>query len=1744
MEEFSHNLTPTVDINQELSIDPNGLDSQMQAALNPPELDKLAPLETISPVVTIAQARATEAKIKFVDSPLLDNYFNSQTTSLSKAEPKISFRESTDINETHTQLNSGKYVPKYRDFIKGTDNENRLALEDSTWDRWRNGIGKFAGKTLVNIVDGTLGTVNGIAQGVAEGNFTAVFDNKFSRYLDDVQTQMDTDMPSYMSQEERNMGFIRSMGTANFWANDVGGGLAFTLGAIGTEAVWAAATGGSSLAVTAPKLALKWGGKGLIKALAKAEAKHVGKISAKGAALAATRGIAETSYRNGAKIFKQYLKTVPIAKGARAFNNARFILTSAGFEAGVEARHSLDESLESFIGSYESELGRPPNSEEMAAFMDEAKSNANTIYATNLALVGGSNFLQFGRIFGLSTGMTKSVSSAAGRIFGQGYTKIDDAGRVVVKALKPSKVQHVLGTTMRILEKPFLEGVVEEGGQSVITNASKNWLASRFNLDSMNKNMDAIDAVKQAFHDAYGTQEGRKEVGIGAIIGLLGGGMSKKPLYNMGITKFGADTKVFEKTAEEFEQSRIHLTESAAQTLEKYLVNNSIDSFTEESLQKAAEGDLTGSTRAFDNAQITKMMYEAQAGMLGESVADFEHLMTHMDLSEMQKSGLDVTEANIKPLKEAMIAEYKQNAEDIQQAFKVAEALDPSIKGTELFSGARDQKENFVRNMVLGAKSARRAQDITNTIEEYVGSTGAGSAMKFYGGLSTAHKKGLGEIRGLNNEIANLQDEFTLLQQTFSTAATKAARTTEDGTINKDSKAKLDRIETLRTTILEKQQTVDALGKTLETKFQAGKFAFGGKFNIMQGSHDELSEGNVVTIGEQLAALEELEKLDEYKKALEANGQKSIADNITNLTKMYRESMEDFRAYNTTYEKMVSQGYGKFKGMSALISDALGTSYKEKEKFISEDAKLINKQIDESGYSDDVKFTLKTVNTILASQNKLLTQKELDEFNKNTETVSDEEYTAFQEDPKAVSPDTINTIVDKLANDKDLTPREIEIRDANIDYVNERVNSIKQVVGDDIEVKETPKTISQKIGELADEYKKRLNRLDNLVNEELAKENPSDEVIKDLAGKIYGVEREYLQKKKELRARPKLRDESNLTKFQKLLVNAIEEIKAATMSWSNYNPMAFKESDIPTERNYSRFKALTIKRTTGTISARELAELENLYTKLNSWAKLQGAGQNGVTISQLLERLALSELYPSEAESIVKELETLGELITEQFAERTKGRYYDVLQSYDRAFVSLKDKVYSIHNLSINGLLNIISNTEEVSVTISKDRKKYSAAGATGWNIPNQAEGKVIKITFAAGEVSIKMGEHGRLEITTQNKEKLEALTNFRMLPLGKHSAYSALMKQVMENGKPVLRSVESDITFENGKYKTDTEAIYELKQDDELTVHVAPNDEYNKALREGKNVDKLNVENNLLIYLKDKKGRIVGVFKGISKFTSVSDKNLPELQAIRQSVLQILENTDTTLTDVKTGITVKVGQVYSGHPNLVLQETEKGAAPILFDINKDSMQSIVGLGYIENGKTKWKGKDIADANEFYVQSILDNSEGKYSGKRTPIVAFKYKGNTVVYPAHLIVKTEDFSSQFDEILDDQQTTMSDKILELQNLVLEHGLDINKYGTFTNEIADQKLEELREELKTINVAPSLDDMMGSKESLSNTIIGNVMLNIDLTNEPLHSPKIRVDYKSTGGMVKPETKIEFEPSPTGTTKTEVDAVKKKC
>ncbi len=372
--------------------------------------------------------------------------------------------------------------------------ENEVRAEDieaytqGTLDKVANGTVKFLGRVGTSFAGSTIGTLYGLAAWAKSGEFRSFYDNDFQDGLDGVNDYLAEEFKHHYTSDPNDWE------VSNFIFDKVFDGLGFATGAVLSGMTGAGVVG---------KI-----GKGIkfTKALKAGAVKELKDLSAKGASKGAIR--------------QATLKVDKLDKIGRNLSQIPQTLvgmtTGAVYESGVEARHAYDEIktelIEGLIVSKsEGGIKYVPSDKELQEINQLAGESANGIFAANMALVGSSNFLQFGRHLGLSFGQTK-------RLLGQKSIAKEAAKRGVDKFAKKgsTKLRGLAAATKR----PIVESQ-EEMLQSVISGTGEEY-AKRKYTDDKTDLTDLLDASLKSFKKTYTSKQGWEEGLIGAIVGGMG----------------------------------------------------------------------------------------------------------------------------------------------------------------------------------------------------------------------------------------------------------------------------------------------------------------------------------------------------------------------------------------------------------------------------------------------------------------------------------------------------------------------------------------------------------------------------------------------------------------------------------------------------------------------------------------------------------------------------------------------------------------------------------------------------------------------------------------------------------------------------------------------------------------------------------------------------------------------------------------------------------------------------------------------------------------------------------------------------------------------------------------------------------------------------------------------------------------------------------------------------------------------
>lgn len=619
-------------------------------------------------------------------------------------DPEIS------LEDSRYRLSSGTWIPKYESYIPGVDNDTRLSRSQGRTEKWMRGLGKFVGKAALYGLGGVIQPFYGIYAGVSRGIFNAVFDNDFTRWLDDQDKKMDYGLAHYYNREERDMNFLQSMTTANFWSNDFLSGLAFTAGAMLSSAVYSGA-GLMNLARTGARAGV---------ALAR-----IGKAAS-----------------DTKKAFGVYLRAARTGRRiGKGLDTLAFLGTSTSWEASVEARSMLMEAEENFRQSYRNAYGREVPYEELMKFRADNANAANAVFAANVGILSLSNIAMFGDMFGMDLGVDKFIKR---NIFGVGAERMDNG---TLRAITPKKWQKVAGNTFNIIKRPVSEGLYEEGLQGVASKSAEDWVESRYNPMAIRQNIGYMEAIKNGFKEMYGSSQGWKEIGIGMIIGSVMGGKTFG-----GIREWSQDMSRNKGMVEAYNTNAGALTTAAVRAIRGSMALNAQLS----GIDTSYESDGRIINKDFSDAVFNRLRYDSEMGMLDDTKENFRTVVESIPNSDIA-SDMNMTDEQVNEYKADLVNEFNKKVDNFTMANRFADSLTEGISNRSF--------NTYISNMVYNGLEAKdNLDDIASQLNRLY-KNDIGEALDVYSHLNPDSYKAISELMELTSRMQALEKDILRLQR-------------------------------------------------------------------------------------------------------------------------------------------------------------------------------------------------------------------------------------------------------------------------------------------------------------------------------------------------------------------------------------------------------------------------------------------------------------------------------------------------------------------------------------------------------------------------------------------------------------------------------------------------------------------------------------------------------------------------------------------------------------------------------------------------------------------------------------------------------------------------------------------------------------------------------------------------------------------------------------------------------------------
>lgn len=809
-----------------------------------------------------------------------------------------------NLRDSRYRLSTGEWIPKYENYINNIDNDDRLSRSQSGWEKTYRGLGKFIYKSALYGIGGVGQSVYGLKELVTKGTLSAMYDNSFARWLDDMDKRGDYTLNHYYSKEERDAGFLKSMFTTNFWTNDLLSGAAFTAGAILSSYAFA--------------------GAGLMNAA---------RMGARIGATVAGLGRAASATKSG---FNSMLRAARIGRGiGKGLDNLTFIGTSTLWEASVESRSGLMESEENFKQAYRNAYGREASYEELMRFRNDNVDAANTIFAANIGILTLSNIAMFGDMFGMDLGVDKFIKRD---IFGVGAERMDNG---TLRAITPKKWQKIAGNTFNIIKRPVSEGLYEEGLQGVASKSAKDWVESRYNPMAIRQNIGYMEAIKNGFKETYGSSQGWKEIGIGMIIGSVMGGKTIG-----GIKEWSQDMSRNKGMVDAYNANAGALTTAAIRAIRGSMALNAQLS----GLKTDNNADDIPNSRiidkTFSDAVFNRLRYDSEMGMLDDAKENFRTVVESIPNSDIA-SDMNMTDEQVNEYKADLVNEFNKKVDNFTMANRFADSLTEGISNRSF--------NTYISNMVYNGLEAKdNLDDIASQLNRLY-KNDIGEALDVYSHLNPDSYKAISELMGLTSRMQALEKGILRLQ--------RMAMGEERFERNKDKLAK--KTDELAKLTEDKIVLERKLATMVNSEADLSSLLFSDRSNRQISASDLMAAYNTITDLENVVSIRGVDNHKEAMALLSEYRHNLVAYKNINESLRRMRDKRFIRSQERGFMKILSNAWGKTYEEDDSKYDFRNTDNSDANALYAND-QAIDKAFNDGLIGEDEAFMFKTYNHMIA----------------------------------------------------------------------------------------------------------------------------------------------------------------------------------------------------------------------------------------------------------------------------------------------------------------------------------------------------------------------------------------------------------------------------------------------------------------------------------------------------------------------------------------------------------------------------------------------------------------------------------------------------------------------------------------------------------------------------------------------------------------------------------------------------------
>jgi hypothetical protein len=535
-------------------------------------------------------------------------------------------------------------APNVAAWMNPDDMYEARAQQQSSGQKAINGTIKFVSKTALYTAGALVNLPVSIAETLAGNPRALIGDSSLVTGVMSLDEELAKIFPHYYTRRQQDSVLG---GVGNFIFDTLFGAAAFTTAAVLTEV----ATAG---------MAKGLGAAGMFARLGYQAARSRGAVT----------GAANMAVKRAALTSKQY----QLGKGVdTALTALRQLQTGSAWEATIEAQDFANQAVENFSQEFYKNNNRKPNAKEIDNFKKSISGAANAVFATNLAIVGASNAIAFGRVFNYGLKGTKGmVDPLAGNIFRSSATQYKNTLANLSKANKNVR------DGARAVASVLSEGFWEEGGQGITKNTALNYIAAGRDIEGNLETASLASSFTEALKHQFTTNEGWREMLAGMFIGGLGApGIStnkdgKTKLWAGGFWEhIGGTSEEIAKTEKLLEYA--NNTAAAWEKISReYMLNKNMDEYLKSDDFFEAKNTEYLMFFNFVESKIRMGMYDDihfQIDEIFEQMTDEEFSVAFSGHENMDKE-------EIKTKRKETSDKYKERAKIIRDAIRTSQVSD------------------------------------------------------------------------------------------------------------------------------------------------------------------------------------------------------------------------------------------------------------------------------------------------------------------------------------------------------------------------------------------------------------------------------------------------------------------------------------------------------------------------------------------------------------------------------------------------------------------------------------------------------------------------------------------------------------------------------------------------------------------------------------------------------------------------------------------------------------------------------------------------------------------------------------------------------------------------------------------------------------------------------------------------------------------------------------------------------------